>query len=126
MADSIEITGPFPQKLVGVALGGSSAGEVQAEAALFDSWQMFLDSKADVTGKIVVILQPMPRATDGAGYAAMSGAIRWKGPDEAQKRGAVGFVLRSLSTDDHRFPHAGATNWSDGKGIPAMAISSPE
>jgi Zn-dependent M28 family amino/carboxypeptidase len=125
-SDSIEITGPFPQKLIGVALGGSTAGTVEAEAALFDSWQQFLDSKADVTGKIVVILQPMPRATDGAGYGAMSGPIRWKGPGEAQKRGAAGFVLRSLSTDDHRFPHAGATNWSDGKGIPAMAISAPD
>ncbi len=122
-SDSIEITGPFPQKLVSVALGGSSAGTVEAEAALFDSWQQFLDSTDDVTGKIVVILQPMPRATDGAGYGAMSGAIRWAGPTVAQKRGAVGFVLRSLSTGNDRFPHAGATNWTDGKGIPSMAIS---
>jgi hypothetical protein len=124
--DSIEVTGPFPQKLMGVALGGSTAGDVEAEAAIFDSWQAFLDSPADVTGKIVVILQPMARASGGDGYGAMSGAIRWAGPPAAQKRGAVGFVLRSLSTDDHRFPHAGATNWSDGKGIPAMAISSPD
>ncbi len=126
VGDSIEITGPYPQKLVGVALGGSTGGNVEAEAALFDSWQDFVDSTADVTGKIVVILQPMPRATDGSGYGAMSGPIRWAGPAVAQKRGAVGFVLRSLSTDDHRFPHAGATGWSDGKGIPAMAISSPD
>ncbi len=124
--DSIEITGPFPQKLVGVALGGSTGGTVEAEAALFDSWQAFVDSTADVTGKIVVILQPMPVASDGTGYGAMSGPIRWAGPVAAQKRGAVGFVLRSLSTDDHRFPHAGATTWSDGKGIPSMAISSPD
>lgn len=124
--DSIEITGPFPQKLVGVALGGSTGGTVEAEAALFDSWQQFVDSKADVGGKIVVILQPMPAATDGAGYGAMSGPIRWAGPGLAQQRGAVGFVLRSLSTDTHRFPHAGATGWSDGKGIPSMAISSPD
>ncbi len=124
--DSIEITGPFPQKLAGVALGGSTAGEVEAEAAIFDSWQAFTDSTADVTGKIVVITQPMPRASDGSGYGAMSGAIRWAGPAAAQKRGAVGFVLRSLSTDTHRFPHAGATGWSGGKGIPAMAISAPD
>ena len=124
--DSIEVTGDFPQKLVGVALGGSTGGTVEAEAAIFDSWAAFADSTTDVTGKIVVILQPMPRASDGSGYGAMSGQIRWQGPVEAQKRGAVGFVLRSLSTDDHRFPHAGATNWSDGKGIPAMAISSPD
>ena len=124
--DSIEITGPFPQKLAGVALGGSTAGEVEAEAVIFDSWQAFVDSTADVTGKIVVILQPMARSTAGEGYGATSGPIRWAGPMAAQKRGAVGFVMRSLSTDDHRFPHAGATNWSDGKGIPAMAISSPD
>ncbi len=129
-ADSIEITGQgtgqFPQKLLGVALGGSTGGTVEAEAAIFDSWQAFQDSTADLTGKIVVILQPMTRDSEGSGYSAMSGAIRWMGPVAAQKRGAVGFVLRSLSTDDHRFPHAGATNWSDGKGIPAMAISSPD
>ena len=124
--DSIEVTGANPQKLVGVALGGSTGGTVEAEAAVFDSWQAFADSTADVTGKIVVILQPMPRASDGSGYGAMSGQIRWGGPPAAQRRGAVGFVLRSLSTDDHRFPHAGATDWSDGKGIPAMAISTPD
>lgn len=124
--DGIEVTAPFPQKLVGVALGGSTAGEVEAEAAIFDSWQGFLDSTADVRGKIVVVTQPMPRASDGSGYGSMSGAIRRNGPPAAQERGAVGFVLRSLSTDTHRFPHAGGTKWSAGKGIPAMAISAPD
>jgi hypothetical protein len=127
--ESLEITGPFPQKLMGVSLGGSSAspaGGTEAEASLFDTWQQFLDSKADQTGKIVVILQPMPRDSAGDGYGRMSGPIRWAGPVMAQKRGAVGFVMRSLSTDDHRFPHAGASDWSDNKGIPAMAISAPD
>ncbi len=127
--ESIEITGPFPQKLMGVALGGSTAtpaGGLEAEAAIFDTWQQFTDFKGEVTGKIVVILQPMTRDSDGSGYGRMSGPIRWAGPVVAQKRGAVGFVMRSLSTDDHRFPHAGATNWSDGKGIPAMAITAPD
>ena len=127
--ESLEITAPFPQKLVGVSLGGSSAspaGGVEAEAVLFDTWQQFLDSKADLTGKIVVILQPMPRTSAGDGYSHMSGPIRWAGPVAAQKRGAVGFVMRSLSTDDHRFPHAGASDWSDNRGIPAMAISAPD
>jgi len=127
--ESLEITGPFPQKLMGVSLGGSTAtpaGGIEAEAVLFDTWQQFLDFKGEVTGKVVVILQPMTRASDGSGYGRMSGPIRWAGPVEAQKRGAVGFVMRSLSTDDHRFPHAGATDWSNGKGIPAMAISAPD
>jgi len=127
--ESIEITGPFPQRLIGVSLGGSSAtpaGGIEAEAVLFDTWQQFLDSKADLTGKIVVVLQPMTRDSEGGGYGRMSEPIRWAGPAAAQKRGAIGFVMRSLSTDDHRFPHAGASDWSDGKGIPAMAITATD
>jgi len=122
----IAITGEFAQPLVGVSLGGTTAGEVEAEAVLFDTYQMFLDSKADLTGRIVVILQPMAQASNGSGYGRMSGSVRAKGPVEAQKRGAVGYVMRSLSTDGDRFAHAGASTWSDGKGIPAMAISAPD
>ncbi|MFT4077315.1 MAG: M20/M25/M40 family metallo-hydrolase [Asticcacaulis sp.] len=124
--ETIAITGEFAQPLVGVSLGGTTAGEVEAEAVMFDTWQEFLDSKADVTGKIVVVLQPMAKASNGSGYGRMSGTVRSKGPMEAQKRGAVGFVMRSLSTDGNRFAHAGASAWSDGKGIPAMAISAPD
>lgn len=125
-AESIEITAPFPQKLVGVALGGSSAGVADAEAAMFETYQAFLDSKADLTGKIVVILQPMARASNGSGYGRMSGTVRSAGPGVAQRRGAVGYVLRSLGTETDRFAHAGATTWTDGKGIPSMAISPPD
>jgi carboxypeptidase Q len=127
--ESIEITAPFPQKLVGTALGGSTgsaAGGLEAEAVIYDTYQEFLDSTEDVKGKIVVILQPMAQTSDGSGYGRMSGTVRWMGPVEAQKRGAAGFVLRSLSTDTHRFAHAGASAWQDGKGIPSMAISVPD
>lgn len=124
--ETIAITGEFAQPMIGVSLGGTTAGEVEAEAVMFDTWQEFLDSKADVTGKIVVVLQPMAKASNGSGYGRMSGTVRAKGPMEAQKRGAVGFVMRSLSTDGNRFAHAGASAWSDGKGIPAMAISAPD
>ncbi|HTM81485.1 M20/M25/M40 family metallo-hydrolase [Asticcacaulis sp.] len=124
--ETIAITGEFAQPLVGVSLGGSTAGSVEGEAVMYDTWQAFLDSKADVTGKIVVILQSMAKASNGSGYGRMSGTVRAKGPVEAQKRGAVGFVMRSLSTDGDRFAHAGASIWSDGKGIPAMAISAPD
>ncbi|ESQ82476.1 hypothetical protein AEAC466_17890 [Asticcacaulis sp. AC466] len=124
--ETIAITGDFAQPLVGVSLGGSTAGTVEAETVMFDTYQQFLDSKQDVTGKIVVILQPMAKASNGSGYGRMSGTVRSKGPIESQKRGAVGFVMRSLSTDNNRFPHAGASTWTDGKGIPSMAISAPD
>ena len=92
-AESIEITAPFPQKLVGTALGGSTAGVADAEAVMFETYQEFLDSKTDVAGKIVVILQPMARASNGSGYGRMSGSVRSGGPGVAQKRGAVGFAV---------------------------------
>lgn len=125
-AESIEITAPFPQKLVGTALGGSTAGVADAEAVMFETYQEFLDSTTDLTGKIVVILQPMARASNGSGYGRMSGTVRSAGPGVAQKRGAAGFVMRSLGTETDRFAHAGATTWTDGKGIPSMAISPPD
>lgn len=124
--ETIAITGEFAQPLVGVSLGGSTAGSVEGEAVMFDTYQAFLDSQQDMTGKIVVILQPMAKASNGSGYGRMSGTVRAKGPMEAQKRGAAGFVMRSLSTDGDRFAHAGASAWSDGKGIPAMAITAPD
>jgi carboxypeptidase Q len=124
--EAIEITAPFPMKLQGVGLGQSTAGQVEAQAIMFDTYQEFLDTKQDLTGKIVVILQPMARTSTGSGYGRLSGTIRSKGPLEAQKRGAVGFVLRSLGSDDHRFAHTGTTTWQDGKGIPSMAISVPD
>lgn len=124
--ESIEITAPFPQALVGTALGQSAAGEAEAEAVLFDTWQEFLDSKADVTGKIVVLLQPMARASNGSGYGRLSGTIRGRGPLEAKKRGAVGFVMRSVGTDTHRFPHTGTTAWQGEGGLPSIALSVPD
>jgi carboxypeptidase Q len=127
--ESIEITSPFPQKLLGTALGQSTASApegIEAEAVIFDTYTGFIESKADLTGKIVVILQPMAKTSEGSGYGRMSGTVRSKGWVEAQKRGAVGYVIRSLSTDDHRFPHTGSGGWSDGKGIPSMALSVPD
>jgi Zn-dependent M28 family amino/carboxypeptidase len=42
---------------------------------------------------------------------------------EAAKRGAVGYLVRSLSTADTRLPHAGAAYPA---GIPAAALSTPD
>ena len=127
--ESIEITAPFPQKLVGTALGMSKstpAGGIEAEAVMFETFADFAGSNVDVTGKIVVILQPMAQMSDGGGYGRLSGPVRGAGPMTAQQRGAVGFVMRSLSTDTDRFAHTGTTAWSETDGTAAMAISAPD
>ena len=56
-------------------------------------------------------------------------ANRWrrKGASEASKRGAIGFMLRSLATNNSRDPHSGALNYDDGVAkIPAVALSGPD
>ncbi|EGF90147.1 blood plasma glutamate carboxypeptidase [Asticcacaulis biprosthecium C19] len=127
--ESLEMVGPFPQKLVATALGGSGttpAEGVEAEAALFETYEQFSSSTADLKGKIVVILQPTVATQTGVGYGANSGSVRRQGPEIARQRGAVGYLMRSLGTHDHRFAHTGGTRFLGAEGVPAMAISPPD
>jgi Zn-dependent M28 family amino/carboxypeptidase len=121
--ESAEVVGPWPQKLHILGLGRSAPtpkGGLTAEIVLFRSYQEMLDQPAGaLKGKIAVVTQRMMRAQDGAGYGAIN-AMRTQGPVEAAKRGAAGYLIRSLSTDDTRLPHAGAAQPG---GIPAAALS---
>lgn len=123
-----EILSPFPQPLEVVSLGGSFATPpegIEGEAAIFETWQQLLDQPVgSLTGKIVVVLQDTVQAQDGRGYGATS-PIRGNGPTEAARRGAVGYVLRSLGTHDHRFAHTGATRVGEGT-VPSFAMSPPD
>jgi len=128
-AESAEILSPFPQKLVVTALGGSRATPpegVDAEATLFATYQEFLDSKVDLKGRIVVVLQPTARTQTGVGYGLNSGSVRSRGPLEAKQRGASAFLMRALGTETHRFAHAGATQFQTKEGIPSLAMSPPD
>lgn len=124
----VEILSPFPQPLEVVSLGGSSATPaegIEGEAAIFETYQQLLDQpEGSLTGKIVVVLQDTVQAQDGRGYGATS-PIRGNGPTEAARRGAVGYVLRSLGTHDHRFAHTGATRVGEGT-VPSFAMSPPD
>ncbi|WP_246050502.1 M20/M25/M40 family metallo-hydrolase [Asticcacaulis tiandongensis] len=127
--EKLEIIGPFAQSMAVTALGGSGATPpegVEGEAALFETWQGFVDYMGDLKGKIVVILQPTPRTQTGVGYSVGAGSFRRHGPDMARERGAAGYVIRSLGTEDHRFAHTGATRWLGDEGIAALAISPPD
>jgi len=121
--ESAEIVGPAPQKLQILGLGRSSPtppGGITAPIALFRSYQAMLDQPpGSLAGKIAVVTQAMRRTQDGSGYGAIN-AQRTAGPVEAAKRGAVAYLVRSLSTIDNREPHAGGA--SPG-GIPAAALS---
>ena len=76
-----------------------------------------------VTGKIVFLDGKMERTASGKGYGDAVPA-RGVGPAEARKKGAIAFVIRSVGTDQSRFPHTGATRQEDEKtALPAAALS---
>ncbi len=122
-----EIVSPYPQPLVVTMLGGSPATPlegVEAEAVLFETWQELLDApEGSLTGRIAVVLQPTPRTQTGSGYGSVS-QIRFQGPAEAEARGAVAFLMRSLGTHDRRSANTGSTRM--GVGIPSFAMSPPD
>lgn len=121
--ESAEVVAPAPQKLRILGLGGSAPtpkGGLTAEVAVFATYQAMLDQPPGaLRGKIVVVTQAMSRTQDGSGYGAII-AQRAHGATEAAKRGAVAYLVRSLSTAETRAPHAG---YADYAGIPAAALS---
>lgn len=126
-AESAEVVGPYPQKLSILGLGGSAPtppGGLEAEIVVFKSYQDMLAQPAgSLTGKIAVVTQAMRKTQGPEGYG--SGVVqRALGAAEAAKRGAVGYLIRSVSTDDTRLPHTGAMRGEPG--IPAAALSVPD
>jgi Zn-dependent M28 family amino/carboxypeptidase len=124
--ESAAVVGPVPQALHILGLGNSSPtpkGGLTAEIALFPTYQAMLDQPPGaLKGRIAVVTQRMTRTQDGSGYGAIN-AQRTAGPGEAAKRGAVAYLVRSLSPDDTRLPHAGGATAG---GIPAAALSTPD
>jgi hypothetical protein len=125
--ETAEVTAPFPQPLVITGLGRSVATPpegIEAEIVLFPTFAALQAAPADsLKGKIAVLTQRMGSNESSTGYGT---ANRWrrKGPVEAGKRGAVGFLIRSLATNDNRAPHSGALNYDeDAPKIPAAALS---
>lgn len=126
-AESAEVVSPFPQKLSILGLGWSSStppGGLEAEIVLFRSLQeLQAQPVGALKGKIAVINQAMRRTQGPDGYGS-GVAPRSIGAAEAAKRGAVGFLVRSISTDDTRLPHTGSMRGEPG--IPAAALSVPD
>ena len=129
-AESASITGPYPFQLSIIGLGGTvptPARGIEAEVVVFRSYAALLAAPVgSLTGKIVVVTQPMTRTQDGEGYGA-AGLARRTGPSEAAKRGAVAFLMRSVSTSDSRLAHTGLTRYAaDAPKISAAALGVPD
>ncbi len=115
--ESGSITSPSLQPLKVTALGNSistpEAG-LQGDIVLFETLDELMAADAkDVQGKIVFINYKMNRHIDGNGYGPAVRARR-NGASEASKKGAIGYMMRSVSTSHHRFAHTGASGYQEG------------
>jgi carboxypeptidase Q len=124
------VIAPWPQSMPTLALGGSigtPADGIEADAVLVASLDALAALPADaVKGKIVFFNLAMDRTRDGTGYGRAV-RVRATGPSAAGKLGAVGVVIRSMSTSANRFPHTGGLRYAaDAPRIPAFAISNPD
>ena len=121
---------PWPQIMPTLALGGSvgtpSEG-IEAEAVMVkDIESLKALPEGAVRNRIVFFSNRMDRTRDGSGYGRAV-TVRASGPSVAAGLGAVGVVIRSISTSDQRFPHTGALRYAaDVPRIPALAISNPD
>lgn len=128
--DRARLVTPYAQPLAITALGysGSTPPEgIQADLVYFPTLDALKAAPAgSLAGKIAFIDHAMKANQDGSGYGPY-GSARRQGPAIAAQKGAIGVVIRSIGTDNHRVPHAGATGWPEGvTPIPAGAVSMPD
>ena len=110
---------------LGNAVGTGDSGVLAKVVEVHTLDELAELGREKIQGTIVFFNRPMDQTQvqTGAAYG-MAGDQRRGGPSEAAKYGAVGVIVRSLSTaqDDH--PHTGSTVYSfNVPKIPAIAIS---
>ena len=121
------VVGAHAQPLVITALGGSPAGDVTAALVRFDSIAALeAADPAALRGKLVFVDVPMARSRDGSGYGT-AGPVRSRGPSIAARKGAAGYLMRSIGTSPHRVANTGITRFdADVTPIPSAAMSLPD
>ena len=128
--EGAEVLAPYPQPLSVTALGGSVPTEkngLSAQVAVFETLEDLKRAPEDsLTGRIAYVGHAMQRTQDGSSYGYFNEA-RTDGPSIAAGKGAVGYLIRSVGTDSHRFPHTGSLRYrEDMPRIPALALSNPD
>lgn len=110
---------------LGMSVGTGNAGLIANVVEVQNFEELEKLGRKNIEGKIVFFNRPMDPTLINT-FAAYSGAAnqRTQGAAEAAKYGAVGVVVRSLTTAQHDFPHTGVLRYVDSiPKIPAVAIS---
>src|SRR5262249_30576538 len=129
-AEAGEIIAPFPRKLALLGLGNgisTPAEGITAPVVVFGSvGELKVAPSSCCAGKIVLVNQPMTRTMSAEGYGSAVPAR--SAAREASARGAVAYLVRSISTSTARAPHTGAMQpWKpDERAIPAAALGVPD
>ena len=126
----VSVLTPWPQTLPTLALGGSigtGSEGLESDAVMVADLDALAQLPAGaVKDKIVYFGARMERTRDGSGYGKAV-MVRAAGPSAASALGAIGVVIRSISTSNTRFPHTGTTRYTaTSPRIPAFAISNPD
>jgi carboxypeptidase Q len=129
--ETAAIVAPMPHTLAVTAIGWSGrtpAKGIEADVVRFDSLDALKNADARAAASKIVFLDVRMHATaEGTGYGEAVPA-RADGPAEAAKKGALAIVVRSIGSDDSRFPHTGALH--RGKDmestLPAAALSNAD
>lgn len=115
------------EELSVLALGGSIATPVDGITAgviEVKSFEELADRKAEAKGKIVFFSRALDESKINT-FSGYGGAVdqRVKGAIEAAKYGAVGVIVRSITTKRDNVPHTGVMDYNDTiPKIPAGAI----
>lgn len=129
-SESAAIISPAPQPIHITAFGNSISTPkegIQAEVIEFQTLDELKNAPENAAkGKIVFINYRMNRDRDGNGYGPAVKARR-NGAVVAAQKGAVGYVMRSVSTAHHRFAHTGGSSYQEGVSkIVSSAISNAD
>jgi hypothetical protein len=126
-SEHASVMGAHPQPLTITALGGSPGGTVQAEVVRFADLAALEAAPADsLKGKIAFVDYQMKADRAGSDYRN-GGATRSRGPSAAIRKGAIGYLMRSAGTDQHRVPHTGITRFDEGlTPVPSAALATPD
>ncbi|MBQ4834117.1 M20/M25/M40 family metallo-hydrolase [Pseudoalteromonas sp. MMG010] len=129
-SESGKILTPSEQPLHLTALGNSVSTPkegITAAVVLFETLDELIAAPKDsLKGKIAYINYKMNRHIDGNGYGPAVKA-RSNGAVEAAKKGAIAYMMRSVSTAHHRFAHTGGSHYQAGvKKIPNVTIANPD
>lgn len=110
---------------LGNAVGTGPGGTVGEVVEVMDFQELAALGEAGVKGKIVFFNRPMdPKLIDTFGAYSGASNQRGSGPSEAAKYGAIGVVVRSLSSFKDDVPHTGSTRYAlNIPKIPAVAIT---